>query len=65
MSMRLTLILVLTGLVVIFIVQNVAVVEIRFLFWSLSMSRAIFMFLLLVIGIVIGWVLRGHMKHKA
>ena len=52
MQVKLLLALALSGLAVLFIVQNVAVVEIQFLFWSLSlsMSRSLLMFLLLAIA---------------
>jgi putative membrane protein len=59
MSIKLILIMVLAGLTVLFIIQNVAIVEIRFLFWSMQMSRSLFMFFLLVIGLIIGWILHG------
>jgi putative membrane protein len=56
MNVKLILSLILVGLAVIFIIQNVAVVEIQFLFWTMSMSRALFMFFLLAIGLLTGWV---------
>ncbi len=59
MNMKLVLGLIMAGLVVLFIVQNVTVVEVRFLFWTLSMSRALLMFFILAIGIVIGWSIHG------
>ncbi len=46
-------------LLVIFIVQNVAVMEIKFLFWKMSMSRSLIMFFLVIIGIAIGWFWKG------
>ena len=55
MNTKLVISLILAGLGVLFIIQNVTVVEIRFLFWTLSMSRALLMFFLMAIGIVIGW----------
>jgi uncharacterized integral membrane protein len=61
---KLLLVLVLFGGVVLFIIQNVAVVEIQFLFWSMQMSRSLLMFLLLAIGILIGWFLHAFLKHK-
>ncbi len=65
MNAKLLLILVLAGFAVLFIVQNVTVVEVRFLFWSLQMSRALLMFFLLAIGVAIGWFVRGHFGgHK-
>lgn len=63
MNYKLVLVVSLVGLVVLFIIQNVAVVEIQFLLWSLQMSRALMMFLLLAIGILIGWFLHGHWRR--
>jgi len=59
MNAKLVISLVLAGLAVLFIIQNVMVVDIRFLFWTLSMSRALLMFFILAIGIVIGWTLHS------
>ena len=39
----------------IFILQNITVVEVKFFFWSLNISRALLMFVLLLTGIIIGW----------
>ena len=63
MNYKMLTILILSGLVVLFIVQNVAVVEIQFLFWSTQMPRSLMMFLLLAIGILIGWFLHSYLKH--
>ncbi|MFC1493019.1 lipopolysaccharide assembly protein LapA domain-containing protein [candidate division KSB1 bacterium] len=52
------------GLAVIFIIQNAAVVETRFLFWTLSMSRSLLIFIILLIGIIAGWVLHSYVLHK-
>jgi len=60
MNYKLIFTLVLVGLMVIFIVQNVAVMEIRFLFWKASMSRSLMIFLVLAVGIITGWVLRSY-----
>jgi len=50
----------------VFVLQNTTVVEIRFLFWTLSMSRALLIVLVLVIGMVLGWLARSLrvMRHK-
>lgn len=53
------------ALTVIFIAQNTAVVELRFLFWKLNMSRALMFPLLVLIGIGTGWFLRGLFLHKS
>jgi putative membrane protein len=64
MHFKLALSLVLAGLTVLFIVQNVAVVEVRFLFWSLSMSLSLFVFLLFAIGVIVGWLLHSYSQHR-
>lgn len=55
----------LVALAVLFIIQNVAIVEIQFLFWSIRMSRSLLVLVLLAIGAAMGWILRGYVKrHK-
>ncbi len=61
---RLVFSLILIGLAVLFVIQNVAVVEIRFLLWSISMSRSLLIFFLLAIGIIIGWLLHSYFIHQ-
>ncbi|MFC1816843.1 lipopolysaccharide assembly protein LapA domain-containing protein [Thermodesulfobacteriota bacterium] len=65
MNFKLITILILAGLVVLFIVQNIAVVEIQFLFWSMQISRSLLMFLLLAIGMVMGWFYHGYSKSRS
>ena len=64
MNAKLIVVVLLSAAAVLFIIQNTAVVEIRFLFWSVQMSRSIWMILLLAVGIVIGWFLPGWFKHR-
>jgi len=64
MNFKLILALILAGFAVLFIVQNVVVVEIRFLLWTLSMSRSLLMFFLLAIGVIIGWLLHSYSLHQ-
>lgn len=61
---KLLLVLILLGVVILFIIQNVAVVEIQFLFWSMQLSRSLLMFLVLAVGILIGWFLHAFLKHR-
>jgi putative membrane protein len=49
--------IVLVGVVLIFVMQNIAVVQVRFLFWEVSMSRALMLIATLAIGLVGGWLL--------
>lgn len=64
MNYKLVSILVLLSVVIVFIVQNTAVVEFRLLFWTLSMSRSLMLFVLLGLGIAIGWFLRGYLAQQ-
>ena len=59
MSIKLIIGLILAAVVVLFILQNVTTMELTFLFLTLSMSRALLMFLILSIGILLGWLLHG------
>lgn len=56
MSWRLLLSLILIGIVVLFVFQNIGVVEIRFLFWSTAVSRSLLLAIVLVVGVIIGWI---------
>jgi uncharacterized integral membrane protein len=58
-NLKLVVSLVLLAMLVIFSIQNAEVLSINFLFWSLQVRRALLLFLVLAIGIVIGWVLRS------
>jgi len=64
MNLKLTLILILSSLAVIFIAQNVAVVEIGFLLWRASMSSALLIFFTLTIGFLLGWFLHSYLLHR-
>lgn len=59
MSFKLIYLLALAGMVTVFVFQNTAVVEVRFLLWTVAMSRALLIIVLLTIGIALGWLLHG------
>jgi putative membrane protein len=65
MNPKLVTAITLIVITILFVLQNAAVVELRFLIWTVAMSRALMVFLLVIIGIGIGWLLRGHVAHKA
>ena len=44
--------------------QNTQVIEIRFLFWGLAMSRIILFSLLMTIGFVLGFMLSNRRSKK-
>jgi len=64
MNMKLSGLVILIALAVLFMLQNTHVVELHFLFWKMSMSRALMFAFLVVIGIAIGWLLRGYVLHR-
>ena len=51
-------------LVIIFMFQNSETIQIHVFFWTISMSRAIMVFSLLVAGILIGWFLNSYFSTK-
>ena len=64
MKYKLILSIVMVGMAVLFIIQNVTVVDMKFLFWTLSMSRALLMSLILSVGIILGWLLHSYFKRS-
>ena len=63
MNFKLVVALVLTIMALLFVLQNTIVVELRFLFWALSMSRALLFLLLLLLGAGVGWLLHGQLRN--
>ncbi|MFC1563673.1 lipopolysaccharide assembly protein LapA domain-containing protein [candidate division KSB1 bacterium] len=64
MNTKLVISLIIICFAVIFIIQNAAVVDTRFLFWTISMSRSLLIFIFLAIGIISGWILHSFFLHK-
>ncbi|UCH24058.1 MAG: LapA family protein [Deltaproteobacteria bacterium] len=55
---------ILVAIVLTFVIQNMQVVEVRFLAWTISMSRALMIFGTLVIGIAAGWLLKYPKRRR-
>jgi len=49
---------ILAVLILLFVIQNTQVVETRFLFWTISMSRSLLLLGTFIIGVIAGWLLR-------
>jgi uncharacterized integral membrane protein len=64
MNVKLILLIILASLAVIFLTQNVAAVEVTFLLWSISMSRALLIFFTLAIGFILGWFLHSYLSYR-
>jgi len=63
MSKKNIVFVILIALVVVFVIQNTQVVEVRLLAWTVSMSRALMVLVTLLIGIIAGWLV-GRPRHK-
>ena len=64
MKIKLISILTLFILAMIFVAQNVGVVEINFLLWKISMSSALLIFFALLAGFALGWSLQGYLRYR-
>jgi uncharacterized integral membrane protein len=64
MNLYLALVLVLSGVALIFTVQNVAAVDVTFLVWTISMSRALLILFTLSIGFLLGWFLHAYYVYR-
>ena len=60
MNYKLIMGLIFICLIVVFIIQNAAIVEIQVFFWTIVMSRALLMVILLCVGVLIGWLLKTY-----
>ncbi len=58
-NVKLVLMIISIGIIVIFSIQNAEQLTVNFLFWSFELRRAIVLFLVLIIGIAIGWTWHG------
>ncbi len=56
-NVKLIIGILLSAIIVLFIVQNVTVVEIHFLTWTFEMSQVLMMFILFIAGIITGWIM--------
>ena len=64
MLFKLILSFTLALLAVLFVVQNVAVVEVRFLLWGLQMTLSLLIFLLFGCGIILGWLMHSYWVYR-
>ena len=64
MNFKLISSLVIICLIVVFFIQNAAMVDIKLFFWTISMSRVLLMLILLAIGIVAGWLLSSYRTKR-
>lgn len=64
MKAKIILMLVLIGIFILFVMQNLEVVNIHFLFFSFPISLVLLLFIVFAIGIIIGMLLPGILSSK-
>lgn len=63
MKPRLIVSLLLIGLLLLFVVQNTRNVSIAFLLWHFELSRSLLIFIVFVLGGIVGWFLHITASH--
>ena len=64
MKAKTIIIVIVAVLLLIIIVQNTQVVTLNLFFWEISMSRIIFIPLILIIGFILGYIFAKAKKQK-
>jgi uncharacterized integral membrane protein len=64
MPIKLILSLLFGGLAVLFVIQNVTMIEVRFLVWSLQMTLSLLVFMLFAGGVIVGWLLHSYWSYR-
>ena len=64
-NLRLISALLLAALIVVFTLQNTEATTVKLFLWSITTSRALTLFVVLVIGMAIGWLLRSLRSRKS
>lgn len=64
MNLKMIVILILIILSLIVVVQNTEIVTLQLLFWTISMSRIIFIPFLLLVGFVLGYIVANLAAKK-
>ena len=64
MNFKMGLVAILVFFALIFVARNIDIVTVKFLFWEISMSRAVLLFFSLLIGLVIGWILHSYISYS-
>jgi uncharacterized integral membrane protein len=64
MNAKLVLIIAAVCLAVVFVVQNVSAVTVGVLFWRISLSLALLVFITATLGFVAGWFLHSFIVYR-
>ena len=58
-NIKMVLVLVMICLIVVFAIQNAEALEVRFLVWTFALRRAVMLFVVFALGVVVGWIWRS------
>ncbi len=64
MNLKSVIGIVLIALVLVFTVQNLEIVQVRFLLWDVNMPRALMIFVVFLLGVSTGWLLRTVNRRR-
>jgi len=64
MNIKITLVLIVACLVVLFVIQNISAVTVNIFFWEISLSLALLIFFIFGIGFIIGWLLHNVLAYR-
>ena len=64
MNIKLAMILIVSSIAVIFAAQNIAIVKVDFLVWSLSMPGFLLIIVILLSGFILGWFVHGYIAYR-
>jgi uncharacterized integral membrane protein len=51
-------------LVIVFMFQNMQPVDVTFIAWTITLSRALVLLIVFVLGIIIGWIFKGAGRRR-
>ena len=64
MNIKVILLMIIAGLAVLFIIQNISAVTVGIFFWNISLSLALLIFFVLTIGFAMGWFLHSFLSYQ-
>jgi len=65
MNSKILLVAAVACFALVFVAQNLDIISISFLFWEISMSRAVLMLFSLLAGFIIGWFLNSYLSYRS
>lgn len=64
MKAKIIIMLILIGIFILFVIQNIEVVNIHFLFFSFPISQVLLLFIVFAVGVIVGMMLPGLLSDN-